>query len=160
MENQLQPAFQNIIQLIHIQRFCDMSIHACIFGQLYIFCKSIGSHGNNRQFSLFTRKAPDCCGCLITIHDRHLDIHKNKIIQVFRRSFYFFRSFSHAPVKQLQPVFQNIIQLIHIQRFRDMSIHACIFGQLYIFCKALAVMATIGSFPFSPGRLLIAAVAS
>ena len=26
--------------------------------------------------------------------------------------------------------------------------------------KALAVMATIGSFPFSPGRLLIAAVAS
>ena len=87
---QLQPVFQNIIQLIHIQRFRDMSIHACIFGQLYIFCKSIGSHGNNRQFSLFTRKAPDCCSCLITIHDRHLDIHKNKIIQSFRRSFHFF----------------------------------------------------------------------
>ena len=89
-ERQLQTVFQNIIQLIHIQRFRDMSIHACIFGQLYIFCKSIGSHGNNRQFSLFTRKAPDCCSCLITIHDRHLDIHKNKIIQSFRRSFHFF----------------------------------------------------------------------
>ena len=89
-ERQLQTVFQNIFQLIHIQRFRDMSIHACIFGQLYIFCKSIGSHGNNRQFSLFTRKAPDCCSCLITIHDRHLDIHKNKIIRTFRRSFHFF----------------------------------------------------------------------
>ena len=77
-ERQLQTVFQNIFQLIHIQRFRDMSIHACIFGQLYIFCKSIGSHGNNRQFSLFTMKAPDCCSCFITIHDRHLDIHKNK----------------------------------------------------------------------------------
>ena len=45
---QLQPVFQNIIQLIHIQRFRDMSIHACIFCQLYIFCKSICCHGNNR----------------------------------------------------------------------------------------------------------------
>ena len=52
--------------------------------------KSIGSHGNNRQFSLFTRKAPECCSGLITIHDRHLDIHKNKIIRTFRRSFHFF----------------------------------------------------------------------
>ena len=76
--NQLQPVFQNIIQLIHIQRFRDMSIHACIFGQLYIFCKSIGSHGNNRQFSLFTRKTPDCRCCLITIHNRHLYIHKKR----------------------------------------------------------------------------------
>ena len=48
IEQQLQPAFQNIIQLIHIQRFRDMSIHACIFCQLYIFCKSICCHGNNR----------------------------------------------------------------------------------------------------------------
>jgi len=34
-------------------------------------------------------KAPDCCSCLITIHNRHLDIHKNKIIRTFRRSFHF-----------------------------------------------------------------------
>ena len=70
--NQLHPVFQNIIQLIHIQRFREMSIHACIFGQLYVFCKRIGSHGNNRQLALFTWKASDCCGCLITMIARTL----------------------------------------------------------------------------------------
>ena len=34
-------------------------------------------------------KAPDYCGCLITIHDRHWDIHKNKIIQAFGSNLHF-----------------------------------------------------------------------
>ena len=56
-----------------------------------VFGEGIRRHGEDRQcFGIPLGEAADRSGGFITIHDRHLDIHKNKVIQAFRRSFYFF----------------------------------------------------------------------
>ena len=90
-------AFNYIYSIILPFSKSTLQKKSLLFKGMYVTVHSVPSNTfcnhikvSYRQFSLFTRKAPDCCSCLITIHDRHLDIHKNKIIRTFRRSFHFF----------------------------------------------------------------------
>ena len=54
-----------------------MSVHACFFGIVQIFFEYVGSHGNNWKVCLnWVVKASYGPGCLVSIHDRHLYIHK------------------------------------------------------------------------------------
>ena len=45
----LQPAPQRLFEPGHIQRFCNVLIHACVFRHHHIFGKGVGRHRNDGQ---------------------------------------------------------------------------------------------------------------
>ena len=64
-----------------IQRFCDMLIHPHCFGCLNIFRKGIGCHSDNRNLAaIIPMHCPNGSCSIISIHSRHLDVHKDNII--------------------------------------------------------------------------------
>ena len=73
-------------QLLRIEGFGDMSVHAGGQGFPHVLLIGVGAHGNDRQpLRIFGAKAADLLRCLIAVHDRHLDIHQHRVVAARRR---------------------------------------------------------------------------
>ena len=60
-----------------------MAIHSCFQTSLYILSKSIRSHGNDGNISFYLiRESPNGPGGITAVHNRHLDIHQNRVIRI------------------------------------------------------------------------------
>ncbi len=68
-------------QVILTDRFGDVLIHACLKTAFLVPLQGVGRHGDNRyrRQPSGQLKGTDCRGCLESVHDRHLDIHKNQV---------------------------------------------------------------------------------
>ena len=62
-----------------------MTVHACILGQLHILGKGVRRNRHNRHLATTASQRTDSSGCLIAVHNRHLDIHKDKVEPALRR---------------------------------------------------------------------------
>ena len=100
-----------------------MCIHACIKCLLPVLFKSIRCHGYDRNSSSGIPKISYHLCCLISIHFRHLNIHKNHIIIICRLLF------------QHLHTFFSICSPLHKQSlfFKNRQCNFCI--QLIIFCN-------------------------
>ena len=58
-----------------------MLVHACLFAACHVLCKGICSHCNYRHgFRVRTVKISYSLCCVKPVHDRHHDVHENKVI--------------------------------------------------------------------------------
>lgn len=81
----LQQLQQRLLNLRHINRLGNMTVHACIKGVLLVLLKGIRRHRHNRDRGLlFIGKAPDSLRRLIAVHMRHLHVHENQVIGACR----------------------------------------------------------------------------
>lgn len=77
----IQNTCKSIEQLRNVDRFCNVPVHAGSDGVLLIFGKGICRHGDDRDTGgVRIRKFSDSLRRVITVHLRHLDIHKNQVI--------------------------------------------------------------------------------
>ena len=97
-------------QLVNLDWLCDMTIHPSCNSLSLILLKCVCSHCNNCNIRLFfISELPDQLCCLLSIHIRHLNIHKNQIISSCRHlidlihTLYAIRS----PVNQQPFILQN-----------------------------------------------------
>lgn len=71
---------QSLIQLLRVDRFGNVSVHTGGQRVFDVFGKSVGSHGNDRdRCCLWMLAAADSFGCFVTVHDRHLNVHQDRV---------------------------------------------------------------------------------
>ena len=105
-----------------------MSVHSffkCLFS---IFLKCIGCHSYDRNTGFFLIFQPsDCLSCLIAIHVRHLDIHKDQIVGPCRFLFH--------PCHTLNSILNTVNHKFHIlqDKLCDFRIQVIILSQQNIF---------------------------
>ena len=67
-----------------------MLVHAGVLCQLHVLGKGICRHGNDGHFAPAAGKGTDRSSGFVTIHDGHLDVHKNEIVPLFWRFHHLF----------------------------------------------------------------------
>ena len=86
-----------------------MTVHSGRFGQRNIFRECIRSHCKNRNApGVPPVRCTDCLRGIITVHNRHLDIHKDQIVVTDRRAAKAFHRLAPIPCRfHLSPQFRH-----------------------------------------------------
>ena len=128
-----------------------MSLHTGCYRRLLILFKGICRHGDNRRFGkIMVRQCPDQFCRLISVHDRHLNIHQNQVvISRFGKSKLFHRLLTVFRCFDLESFFLQ-------DRHGNLPVYRVIFhqqqanlGAVPLFIKALMV----GNWFFRIGQL-------
>ena len=88
-------------ELLDLDGLGEEAVHTAVHCRLTIYIKGVGGHGQNRyprQSRVLQRT--DTPGRLITVHERHLNIHQNKVVITRLRSGYFLYSL-HAVFRRV-----------------------------------------------------------
>ena len=89
----LQHLPDGIFQIVQNNGLGHMGVHAGLQRVADVIHKGVGRHGDDgHRLSRWVLAGPDGPGCLVAVHDRHLDIHKDDVVLAGGGGFKFIHS--------------------------------------------------------------------
>lgn len=73
--------FKGLKKKGNLDRLRYVSVHPCIAGALLVFLEGVGRHGQDGRVALSgPLELSNGLRCLVSVHNRHLDIHQHQVV--------------------------------------------------------------------------------